>query len=150
MINVDIKSNEAGVNPDAWFENVFDDSLLLTDFSRRVLKDVAKCKVVSENLVISDVLGPISPSMIGSGVKAVLYLMYGGSKFLNSYWMGDNLIPFIQEVSKYKDVNLRLGSLMPLCDDSDYSVEVKIVQTGEIYKRNLDLYNAILDEGIGD
>jgi hypothetical protein len=119
---------------------------LLTDFSKRLLKEISKCDVISENLVISEILGPISPDRVGSGVKAVLYMMYEENKekygYIDIHWCGDNLIPFIREVCSQKDVGINCDRMFPYLSSryGKFNGGLKVVNTGHVFYSGLDFF----------
>lgn len=108
MFKVHYGNTERELTPDSWFADVCDREVLLTDFSKKLLKEVSGCEVLGENLIVSDVLGPISPERMGSGCLALLYLMYeddekyGG---IATRWLGDNLAPYLREIARVKTAN---------------------------------------------
>lgn len=90
---------------DGWFDNQLDEQLLLTEFSKKAVRDIDKSEVVSENLIESPVLGAIPPRMLSGGVKAVIVLRYT-DRVVNLCAMGDNCIPSLLEILHFKDLTV--------------------------------------------
>ena len=55
MLKIYFGDSGLDFNPDSWFRSWFDRKNLLTDFTKRMLKEVAKCEVLGENLIVSDI-----------------------------------------------------------------------------------------------
>lgn len=110
-VYVSTKEDMPSVHPDDWFKNVFDESLMLEPFAKKIIKEISKCDVVSENLVISEILGAIAPEMIGTGCKALLMMRYAEeeSRIMNIHWVGENVYPYIQEALQGKDFTIIAG-----------------------------------------
>lgn len=94
-----------------YFMHHLDLSILNDEFVKEMIKDVDKTEVVSENLLISPVFGPIPPSKLSGGVKALI-LMYAQDKPVWATACGDNCAKWIVEISKKKDIKIVLGHRM--------------------------------------
>ena len=142
MLKIYFGDSGLDFNPDSWFRSWFDRKNLLIDFTKRMLKEVAKCEVLGENLIVSDILGPIDPERMGTGCKMVLYLVYETNKGRfgrpGIHWCGDNLIPFIREAGRMLDlVEFDCDRPIPLFDEKYgvYNDSVLIANTG-VYCNN--------------
>lgn len=90
---------------DSRFKAQFKRINLLTDFSRRVVAGVDKSEVHSENIIISPVLGYVTPLELSGGVKLLLLLMYNDIITEFNYF-GENCYKYIAEIARVKDVTL--------------------------------------------
>lgn len=150
MLIINVNGNrDLEMDPDGWFENVFDETLLMEDFSKRMLREVAQCEVISPNLVISDVLGAVPPEWIGSGCKAVLVMKYsnpGEDGIVNLHWCGNNLIPYIREVVDSKDVEVNSNILFPIFSKGygEYRGKVMVKNSGKVFSSGIELFDEIL------
>ena len=138
MLKIYFGYSNLDFNPDSWFRSWFDRKYLLTDFTKRMLKSVAKCDMIGENLIISEILGPIDPERMGTGCKMVLFLAYEANKQRfgrpGIHWCGDNLIPFIREVGRMHDiVEFDCDRPIPLFDKKygEYNDKVLLANTGK-------------------
>mgnify|MGYP001036465784 CR=1 FL=1 len=65
MLNVFIGSmKDAKHSGDGWFDNQLAPACLLTDFSKRVIREIDSSTVIDRNLIQSDVLGSIPPAYL--------------------------------------------------------------------------------------
>lgn len=94
-----------------YFKHHLDMSILNDEFVKTMIKDVDKTDVVSEQLLISPVFGPIPPSKLSGGVQALI-LMYAQDKPVWATACGDNCAKWIVEIAKKKDVKIVLGHRM--------------------------------------
>lgn len=99
---VDIPENMI-IDIPSYFYNVFDMDYLLTDFSKRVIKDIDGCDVFSKNVVISPVFGGISPYDMSSGVMTLLLIKYYDI-VTDFHFLGENCYKFLPEIVNDKDV----------------------------------------------
>lgn len=106
MLKLWIGHNDKSLGtPRAFFMYKFDMSYLETDFSKEVVRSIDKSEVVSRNLIQSEVLGAIPPSMLSNGVKTLLVSKYySDSVMVNFATMGENCLPYFFRVAMEKDV----------------------------------------------
>lgn len=125
--------------PDAWLPEWFEDQ-----FVKDIVLDVDKSEVVSPNLIISPVLGPIANSELSGGVKALI-LMYKIDGFVfNATNCGDNCAKWIQRISeRKKELTVKLEYIMRFEDDEPF--DVKIMQTGKIVHSYRDFVLAFIE-----
>lgn len=149
MLTVNVCLNTVSVNPDHWFNRVFDTKNLLTDFSKDMLLNVSQCEVISEYLVISKVLGAVPPEHIGTGVKAVLYMMYGENEFgpMDTHWLGNNLVKYIMDIGRVKDLEITTDRFLPLFIDGNYQKgdKVRLKNNGKIYEDSSSFADACVE-----
>lgn len=86
-----------------WFDNQIDQEVLLTDFSKKVIKEIDKSEVVGKNLIVSNILGPIPPRSLSGGVKSLMILMYS-DYIVKLSAMGDNCFKYLSEIAEVKDI----------------------------------------------
>lgn len=117
MLYITFKESEAVItNVDLFFDNNYDSQWFLDPMVKRMITDIDKSEVISENIIQSPVLGQIPPSMISGGVKALILML----KTDNVIWAtacGDNCARWIVEISKMKDVTICLEHLLHFPDD---------------------------------
>lgn len=93
------------IDPDNAFKYTFRPEWLESDFAKRMVKIIDKSEVISPYCINSPIFGQISPFMLSGGVKALL-LMLNMDSYMYVGAMGDNCLPFVVEMSKFKDVHL--------------------------------------------
>lgn len=105
------KPNDYIRDASLYFKHHLDMSILNDDFVKTMIKDVDKIDVISEQLLISPVLGPIPPVNLSGSVKALI-LMYAQDKPVWASACGDGCAKWIVEISKNKDIEIVLGHRM--------------------------------------
>ena len=116
---------------DDYFKNAVDTDCILTDFGRRVIKEVDKSEVFDRNVIISPVLGGIPPESLSGGTKALLTLYSEDDIVFRLSAMGDNCLPFLAEIAEKKDITLSTEEIRPLFNNSMLN-EVYIMNDGSI------------------
>ena len=99
-------------NTEIFFKNTYEDSWLLDDFAKRVVKKVDGSDVVDAQAIKSPVLGMIPPTDLSSGVKTLLLIKNCPDKVFNASTCGDNCARFILELAKKQDVTINLRHIM--------------------------------------
>ena len=108
MLHVYVGSNEDAIYPGGkYFDACVDTSVITEDFSRKVIKEIDKSEVVSENLVISPVIGPIPPNYLSGGVKTLM-ILYKEDKMVDIDSMGENCFPYLWMLAENKDIKLSM------------------------------------------
>lgn len=108
----DYKGDNYIFDPDTWFNNQADRKWLMEERSRDMIRDIDKSEVVSENLIQSSRLGPISPQWLSGGVKTLILIDHDGSHVFNASACGPNCAPWLLTIGKDEDVLVRLGYIM--------------------------------------
>ena len=99
------------------------------DFPKWVVSEIDKSELVSQNLVISPVLGAMPVSGISGGAKSLITLMYA-SKIVSLSAMGDNCFPLLWQIGEKKDITVTCSSFRDLYT---YGKEyLKVMNTGKI------------------
>ena len=94
---------EAIYHPPTYFDNRYEDEWITDSLSVKMIKDVDKSDVVSERLIQSPVLGPISVKEISGGVKTLILMAFDDSgRIFNASACGNNCAKWILEIGKQK------------------------------------------------
>lgn len=106
-----------------------------------MIKNVDKSEVVSANLIISPVLGPISYEKLSGGVKVLimLYKMPEMTQWASS--CGDNCLPFMIKIADMQDVTVKFSHCPERFPDN---VKVQFLDNGEIASGDKDVGLGIL------
>lgn len=99
-------------NTEIFFKNTYEDSWLLDDFAKRVVKKVDGSDIVDAQAIKSPVLGMIPPTDLSGGVKTLLLIKNCPDKVFNASTCGDNCAKFILELAKKQDVTINLRHIM--------------------------------------
>ncbi len=132
-------------DPDVFFNNQAERKWLLDDLSKKMIRDVDKSEVISENLIQSSRLGPIPPQWLSGGVKTLILIDHDDKHVFNASACGPNCARWLLEIGKKKDVLVRLGYLM---DFGREPFEILIQNTGKIVKSMPELLNEVIDHDL--
>lgn len=132
MLNIYLgEMKEAIYHPPTYFDNRYEDEWITDSLSVKMIKDVDKSDVVSERLIQSPVLGPISVKEISGGVKTLILMAFDDSgRIFNASACGNNCAKWILEIGKREDVTINLRHMMDFGKDTVF--EIKIKNGGEI------------------
>jgi hypothetical protein len=119
------------ISAGGYFDHWHEDSWLLSDFAKRVVKEVDKSEIIGPHLIESQVLGPIPPATLSGGAKALLtiYNLHDKWKY-SSLMLGDNCTKFLLEIAGDKDVTVVLEHPIRLPKD----------MTDTVYFSSIDIY----------
>lgn len=93
------------IDPDNTFKYTFRPTWLESDLAKKIVYEIDKSEVVSPYCINSPIFGQISPDRLSGGVKALLILLNTDS-YMYVGAMGDNCLPYVVEISKFKDIHL--------------------------------------------
>lgn len=132
MLNIYLgEMKEAIYHPPTYFDNRYEDEWITDPLSVKMIKEVDKSDVVSERLIQSPVLGPISVKEISGGVKTLILMAFDDSgRIFNASACGNNCAKWILEIGKREDVTINLRHMMDFGKDTVF--EIKIKNGGEI------------------
>lgn len=99
-------------NTEIFFRNTDEDSWLLDDFAREVIKKVDRSEVIDAQAIKSPVLGVIPPTDLSGGVKTLLLIKNCPDKVFNASTCGDNCAKFILALAKEQDITINLRHIM--------------------------------------
>lgn len=119
MLYITFKESESVItNVDMFFDNNYEPEWLLDPFVKKIIHDIDKSDVLSENVISSPVFGSIPPRMLSGGTKALI-LMLKENKVIWATACGDNCAKWIIEISKLRDITICLEHAMKFSNDFD-------------------------------
>ena len=110
-------------NTEIYFKNTYEDSWILDDFAKKVIKKVDGSDVIDAQAIKSPVLGIIPPTELSGGVKTLLLIENCPDEVFNASTCGDNCARFILELAKAKDVTINLRHIMDF-DKAKFTAKV--------------------------
>ena len=145
MLNIIYGDNEDFINDvDTYFYNTYNKKWLTDEFSIQMIKDVDKSEVISENLIVSPVLGNISPDFLSSGVKTLILINNVKNKIFNASNCGDNCAKWILKIAESKNITINLNHIMHF-GKKDFEIKVKILNSNKLVKNMKELIECSLD-----
>ena len=104
---------EAIYHPPTYFDNRYEEEWIMQPLAKQMILDVDQSVVISERLIDSPVLGPISVKELSGGVKTLLLMAYDNSgKVFNASACGDNCAKWILKIAAQKDLTINLRHIM--------------------------------------
>lgn len=132
-------------DPNTYFNNQANRKWLLEDLSKKMIQDVDKSEVISENLIQSSRLGPIPPQWLSGGVKTLILILHDDRHVFNASACGPNCAKWLLEIGSRKDVLVRLGYIM---DFGEGPFEIFIENTDHTVHSMPELLNEIIDHDL--
>ena len=120
---------EAIYNTATYFINSYRSSWITDPYTVSIIKDVNRSDVVSENVIESPVLGPISPLQLSRGVKTLLLMRFDRKHIFNASNCGDNCAKWILDIAKDRKLVVNLYHVM---DFGREDFKIKVVNSGYI------------------
>ena len=129
-------------NPDAFFNNTYEDEWITDPLSKQMIKDVDGSDVVGPRLIDSPFLGPIPAERLSGGVKTLMLMNFDTDHIFNASACGDNCAPWILRIAQNKDLTIRLGYLMNFGKDP---FDIEIVNIHKVVHSLKELNESVLD-----
>lgn len=128
------------MRPELLFDGVYEYKWFDEQFVKDIIQDIDKSTVISPRLIDSPILGPIGPLDIAGGTKACILMKYLDDKIINASSCGDNCAKWIIEISKTKDLTIRLGYIM---DFGDKPFDAVFLNTGDVIQNYNDFVDCV-------
>ena len=129
-------------NPDAFFNNTYEDEWITDPFSVQMIKDIDGSDVKGARAIDSPFLGLIPTERLSGGVKTLILMNNDSEHIFNASACGDNCAKWILEIGKKKELLIRLGYLM---DFGKQPFDIEIENLGLKVHNMKDLIEAVLD-----
>ena len=115
-----------------WFVNSYIEEWLSDPLVGEMLRDVDKSEYRGGSLIISDVLGPISPRELSGGVKTLISIYKEPTLVFDATSCGENCAKWLLEIGKREDVTVNLN--YPMTFDGLDPIEIHIVNTDKVLR----------------
>lgn len=122
-----------------YFDVVYENEWLTSDFAKAIIKDIDKSEVVDSNCIESPVLGQITPLMLAGGTKTLLLMYNEPENIFNASTCGDNCAKWILHIAKEKDITINLRHLMIFDKTKDFDIEVEVLNNNQIVRNMKEL-----------
>lgn len=100
-------------HPPTYFDNRYEEDWITQPLAKQMILDVDQSVVISERLIDSPVLGPISVKELSGGVKTLILMAYDDSgKVFNASACGDNCAKWILKIAAQKNLTINLRHIM--------------------------------------
>lgn len=138
----ELDSDKYIFNPDAFFNNTYEDEWITDPLSVRMIKDIDGSTVQGPRAIDSPYLGSIPTERLSGGVKTLILMAHDREHIFNASACGDNCAKWILEIAGGSDLTIRLGYLM---DFGTRPFEIEIENIQKIVYNQADLVTTVLD-----
>ena len=121
-------------NTSVFFRNSYRDEWIIEDFTKNIVEDIDKSKVLDVNNIYNDVLGNISPTQLSGGVKALILMKHFPRKTFNASNCGDNCAKWILKLGEMQDFTINLFHVM---DFGKGNFEIRILNHRKLVVHNM-------------
>ena len=129
-------------NPDAFFNNTYEDEWITDSFSVQMIKDIDGSEVKGARAIDSPFLGLIPTERLSGGVKTLILMNNDSEHIFNASACGDNCAKWILEIGKKKELLIRLGYLM---DFGKQPFDIEVENLGLKVHNMKELIETVLD-----
>ncbi len=143
----DLESDNYIFNPDAYFNNTYEDDWITEPLSIEMIKDIDGSVVIGPRVIDSPFLGSIPTERLSGGVKTLILMNHDAEHIFNASACGDNCAKWILKISQLlekqeKDLLIRLGYLMDFGEE-DFNIEIENI--GKVVHNRKELVETVLD-----
>ena len=140
-----IESENYIFNPDAYFNNTYEEEWMTDPLTVEMVRDVDGSEIIGPRLIDSPFLGPIPAERLSGGVKTLILMKFDNGHIFNASACGDNCAKWILKIAETKDLTIRLGYLM---DFGNEHFEIEIENLKQIVHSLAELNETVLDHGL--
>lgn len=146
----ELESDNYIFNPDAFFNNTYEDEWITDELSIQMIRDIDGSEVIGPRVIDSPFLGSIPTERLSGGVKTLILMNNDSEHIFNASACGDNCAKWILKIadrleSEGRDLIIRLGYLM---DFGNETFDIEIVNLNRVVHNRKDLVEAVLDNGL--
>lgn len=99
-------------NTSVYFKNVYEDEWITDSFTKEMIMDIDKSRVLDNAVIDSPVMGKIAPTSLSGGVKTLILMNYEPEKVFNASACGDNCAKWILKIAQEKELTINLRHIM--------------------------------------
>ena len=108
----------------SWFRFNYRPEWFEDPFVQEMIVDIDKSHVGGENLIISDVLGPIPPERLSGGVQTLILIYKRPDLMFNATSCGENCAKWLLKIGEKEDVSVNLRYLMPFYGCEPFHIRI--------------------------
>lgn len=134
-------------NPDAYFNNTYEDEWITDPLSVEMIRDIDGSEVIGPRAINSPYLGSIPTERLSGGVKTLILMSKDYEHIFNASSCGDNCAKWILKIAQILetqklDLTIRLGYLMDFGTEP-FTIEIANLQ--KIVHERKELAETVLD-----
>ncbi|SET12911.1 protein of unknown function [Pseudobutyrivibrio sp. C4] len=140
MLSIYFGEKENVMHGPSWFKFNYNPEWFKDELVQQMIEDIDKSKVVSNQLIQSEVLGPIPPERLSGGVQTLISAYGRPDLVFNATSCGENCAKWLLKIGEVKDITVNLRYFMPFNDMEPF--KIKILNNDTIVT-NMDEYTDV-------
>ena len=140
MLSIYFGEKENVMHGPSWFKFNYNPEWFKDELVQQMIEDIDKSKVVSDQLIQSEVLGPIPPERLSGGVQTLISAYGRPDLVFNATSCGENCAKWLLKIGEVKDITVNLRYFMPFNDMEPF--KIKILNNDNIVT-NMDEYTDV-------
>ncbi|MBO6127642.1 MAG: DUF4869 domain-containing protein [Pseudobutyrivibrio sp.] len=140
MLSIYFGEKDNVMHGPSWFKFNYNPEWFKDDLVQQMIEDIDKSKVVSDQLIQSEVLGPIPPERLSGGVQTLISAYGRPDLVFNATSCGENCAKWLLKIGEVKDITVNLRYFMPFNDMEPF--KIKILNNDTIVT-NMDEYTDV-------
>lgn len=140
MLSIYFGEKENVMHGPSWFKFNYNPEWFKDELVQQMIEDIDKSKVVSDQLIQSEVLGPIPPERLSGGVQTLISAYGRPDLVFNATSCGENCAKWLLKIGEVKDITVNLRYFMPFNDMEPFKIKIL---NNDIIVTNMDEYTDV-------
>ena len=140
MLSIYFGEKDNVMHGPSWFKFNYNPEWFKDELVQQMIEDIDKSKVVSDQLIQSEVLGPIPPERLSGGVQTLISAYGRPDLVFNATSCGENCAKWLPKIGEVKDITVNLRYFMPFNDMEPFKIKIL---NNDIIVTNMDEYTDV-------
>ncbi len=129
------EANNVIIYPGSWFDVEYEASWLNNQMAKDIIMGIDKSEHISDHIIMSPVLGAITPRHLSTGCKATLYMLNNPGTIIRGERFGDNCFYWLGKIGELQDIHITLCHYL----DDDVDLIATITNTNVVIHNSYEL-----------
>ena len=140
MLSIYFGEKDNVMHGPSWFKFNYNPEWFKDELVQQMIEDIDKSKVVSDQLIQSEVLGPIPPERLSGGVQTLISAYGRPDLVFNATSCAENCAKWLLKIGEVKDITVNLRYFMPFNDMEPFKIKIL---NNDIIVTNMDEYTDV-------
>ena len=140
MLSIYFGEKDYVMHGPSWFKFNYNPEWFKDELVQQMIEDIDKSKVVSDQLIQSEVLGPIPPERLSGGVQTLISAYGRPDLVFNATSCGENCAKWLLKIGEVKDITVNLRYFMPFNDMEPFKIKIL---NNDVIVTNMDEYTDV-------
>ena len=140
MLSIYFGEKDNVMHGPSWFKFNYNPEWFKDELVQQMIEDIDKSKVVSDQLIQSEVLGPIPPERLSGGVQTLISAYGRPDLVFNATSCGENCAKWLLKIGEVKDITVNLRYFMPFNGMEPFKIKIL---NNDIIVTNMDEYTDV-------